>query len=360
MTKQLLELTNRFLSIRRSQRKTLVTLTVGLISAGKIGVAAIGRGIEGSALEKHKIKRVDRFLGNEKLNGAQVAKDLFKEVTAPYNFVFMSIDWTDCHDGVHQTLRAALITNSRALPIWSKTVRKDELTLNQNMIEDKFVEEIKELFASEKKIIILADRGFHRVGFLRKLEELRFEYIVRLPINVWLEHPHFRGVLGGLIVKWGILRDFRCGKLQKEEKYPVRVVAYFEKGQKEPWLLATNIRSWRPKKVIQGYGRRFEVEESIRDAKSWRFGFAMKGLKLSTPERWDRMFLVVSFAYIIMVLAGIWGEKKKIHRKLMANTSKRRTLALWRVGRYVLLKMKELKVTWERFFSFIPELLWTG
>jgi hypothetical protein len=39
-----------------------------------------------------------------------------------------------------------------------------------------------------------------------------------------------------------------------------------------------------------------------------------------------------------MVLAGQWGEERGYHRGMMANTVKRRTLGLWRVGREIINK----------------------
>ncbi|AEJ41896.1 hypothetical protein TPY_3744 [Sulfobacillus acidophilus TPY] len=61
--------------LRRSQAKTLLDLIIGLIRAERLGVASIGRGMSGPAAPKHCIKRVDRFLGNPRLNREAVAQD---------------------------------------------------------------------------------------------------------------------------------------------------------------------------------------------------------------------------------------------------------------------------------------------
>ena len=47
-------------------------------------------------------------------------------------------------------------------------------------------------------------------------------------------------------------------------------------------------------------------------------------------------FLVIACGYLFMVLAGQWGEERGYHRGMMANTVKRRTLGLWRVGREII------------------------
>lgn len=54
--------------IRKSQIKTLAALVFGLFEAKNISIAAIGRAMKNLVKPKHNIKRVDRFLGNERIN----------------------------------------------------------------------------------------------------------------------------------------------------------------------------------------------------------------------------------------------------------------------------------------------------
>ncbi len=325
----LIDLIKPFMNIRRSQIKTLLALVVGLIRGGTIGVAAIGRSMEGPALEKHRIKRVDRYLGNNNFDRVGAARDLIQKLCESYKRVFVSIDWTDGEDGVHTILEASLVTRSRAIPIWVKVAVKCDLQGRQNFLEEEFLEELTNLFPRNKEVVILADRGFHRVSFLKKLKQLGFRFIVRLPMNTWMDSPSFHGVLGDLVVKRGFFRDFGWIFLHKRERLKVRVVVCFDYEQEETWLLATNL-DLRFKAVIEAYGRRFEIEETNKDIKNERNGLKLRGLKLSSPERLERLLLVVSLAYVVMVLAGVYGERKRIHRRLMANTERNRTLALWR------------------------------
>jgi hypothetical protein len=352
----LAEFVKPFLKIRLSQFKTLIALCAGLIRGGQIGVAAIGRSMEGPAFEKHRIKRVDRFLGNEGFEREKVAKDVIQKLSEPYKRIFISIDWTDGEDGVHTILEASLATKSRGIPIWWKVVRKDELELRQNFYEERFVEELLGLLPEGKKVIILADRGFHRLAFLKKLSSLRVRFIVRLQRNIWMGSSKFTGVLTKLVLHRGEFKDFGWSLLQQEERFNIRVVACFDEAQKEPWILATNLDHCM-KFVVEAYGRRFEIEEMNKDIKNERTGLRLRGLKISRPERLERLLSVVSLAYAVMVLAGMYGEKKRIHRRLMANTKKSRTLALWRVGRYVL---NEMKLALENLMPLFPKLLFTG
>jgi hypothetical protein len=115
----------------------------------------------------------------------------------------------------------------------------------------------------------------------------------------------------------------------------VRVVACFDVKQKEPWLLATNLKDETFSRIIAWYGSRMEVDEFFRDLKNERNGFKLRGLALSSPGRYNRLLLLMAYAYFLLTLIGLWAEREGLHRRLMANTEKKRTLAPFRVGFYI-------------------------
>ncbi len=50
--------------MRRSRMKALAEITSAAMRMSGVGVLALGRAMEGPAKAKHRIKRVDHFLGN--------------------------------------------------------------------------------------------------------------------------------------------------------------------------------------------------------------------------------------------------------------------------------------------------------
>lgn len=352
--------TNLFVSwlggIRKSQVKTLAALTYGLVRSARVGVAAIGRSMAGPVAEKHRIKRVDRFLGNLGVKVVPLVRPLVRASMANRERVFLAIDWTDLHDQAHQVLVAGVVTRSRAIPVYWRTVSKGQLTLNQNRIEDRFVEELRKLVPRGVEVVVLADRGFGRVSFLQKLESLGFKYLIRVQNKVGVRGEVFTGTLGDLPVQRGVLLDLGKVKYQQQVGFPVRVVVRFDQGQEEPWLLATNLDE-SAERVAGWYGRRMEIEELFKDLKNERSGFRLRGLRLSSPGRYDRLLLVVAYAYFLLVVAGLWGEMHQVHRRLMANTEKKRTLGLWRVGHYV---FNNLSICLEQIMNGRPALAFSG
>lgn len=91
-----------------------------------------------------------------------------------------------------------------------------------------------------------------------------------------------------------------------------------------------------PAKVLgDWYGRRMEVEELFKDLKNERTGFRLRGLVLTSEARYSRLLLLVAYAYYLLTVLGHWAEERRLHRRFMANTEKKHTLGLWRVGHYI-------------------------
>lgn len=96
----------------------------------------------------------------------------------------------------------------------------------------------------------------------------------------------------------------------------------------EPWCLATN-RSDDADTIVRLYARRFDIEHTFRDQKDRRFGFGLYYCTVGTPERRDRLLLVLTFAAILATLLGAAGEQLQLDKQLHANTATKRTHSLF-------------------------------
>jgi len=86
------------------------------------------------------------------------------------------------------------------------------------------------------------------------------------------------------------------------------------------------------KSPIALYAKRWSIECGFRDTKDLRFGMGMGSLRVSTPERRDRLWLLNAFAVALLTLLGAAGEALGYDRHLKSNTAKRRTHSLFRQG----------------------------
>jgi Transposase DDE domain len=95
---------------------------------------------------------------------------------------------------------------------------------------------------------------------------------------------------------------------------------------KEAWCLATSHAEASAREIINYYAKRWTIEPGFRDTKDLRFGMGMGVLRISDPQRRDRLLLLNALAIVLLTLLGAAGESLK------SNTAKHRTHSLFRQG----------------------------
>ena len=105
-----------------------------------------------------------------------------------------------------------------------------------------------------------------------------------------------------------------------------------DKEMKEPWCLVASERKVATRTLIRYYAKRWGIETSFRDIKDMRFGMGLSAMRLSKPERTDRMLLLSALAIALLTLLGAAGECLGYDRWLKANTVKYRTHSWFRQG----------------------------
>src|SRR4051794_29097465 len=77
---------------------------------------------------------------------------------------------------------------------------------------------------------------------------------------------------------------------------------------KEAWCLATSNAAASSRQIIDLYSKRWSVEASFRDTKDLRFGLGLASVRISDPQRRDRLLLLNAFAVVLLTLLGAAGE----------------------------------------------------
>ena len=217
--------------------------------------------------------------------------------------------------------------------IWL-TVTKDSLKDNRNDYEDKVLHRLKEVLPEGLKVLIVADRGFGDHKLYEFLEqELGFDFVIRFRGNIHVTDAEGETRSAAEWVgKGGRSRTLRGARVTGRQCNVATVVCVQAKDMKEPWCLASNLTTASAGTLINYYAKRWGIEPSFRDTKDLRFGMGMNTVRLSSPERRDRLWLLNAFAVALLTLLGAAGESIGYDRHLKANTSKKRTHSLFRQG----------------------------
>ena len=101
---------------------------------------------------------------------------------------------------------------------------------------------------------------------------------------------------------------------------------------KEPWCLATSHNNESTKALLNKYAKRWGIECTFRDEKDPRFGMGMGQIRMRSPERRDRLWLLSALASALLTLLGAAGEALGFDKYLKTNTTKRRVHSLFTQG----------------------------
>jgi hypothetical protein len=112
----------------------------------------------------------------------------------------------------------------------------------------------------------------------------------------------------------------------------------YRQGAIDPWLLATSMPDADPAHVVSLYAKRMQIEETFRDTKNYRFGWALCFVKRSSPQRVAALLVLACLAMVVVTLIGMAAEDQGAHRAYQANTERRRVLSFFVLASAILRK----------------------
>jgi hypothetical protein len=276
----------------------------------------------------HRIKRLWRFIDNERLDARDVQLALVPHTIARLGcprLLGLAIDWTMFDAALpsgdrirYQVLRIAVSRKGRALPLLQLAYDRDNLpaTKSQNQLEQEALLSVVRALPAGVRPVVLADRGFRRAGFIGWLHKHNLDYVVRINKGSSLtEADGRRWKLGEEGLSFGQLRfceGVRYGLYHDRPRDLVINVALFwklsksrardprAKAPEEPWYLPTNLDS--AKSAVSWYWQRGWIEQSFRDSKS-RFG--LKGVRVGSPKRLSRLLMALTIALCWLTLMAL-------------------------------------------------------
>ncbi len=331
---------------RLSQQKTCAAVVAALCQAAQASSFAIAGQLScltdvqlGSALT-----RLYRFLRNTRFDNWLLTEQMLRLLGGRRGPLLLALDWT-CWQARFSVLTAAVCTGTRSIPVASSACVSRNLARSQNLFEETFLRLVVDrLRAAQVEAVWLCDRGFHRVGWLRRLIEMEQHFVVRLKRDVTVHLRDRVCLLKSLEVNEGERRDFGFILLRSDEAVRVRLIGVWAKGAKEVWWLATDLTN-RVSKIVAYYDRRMGIEEQFRDVKGSRFGVKLKWTQFTRAEFVERMYLLVGVALLLWTSVGSAVESEEPKVRLRSKTKGAR-LSLARIGSYYWQKMsKRLRLT---------------
>ena len=333
------------------RQNALLDSTVALVRGASLTLTSIGRHLPGHAQVKHKIKRVDRLLGNTSLHNdiPLIFNNIISLLTQRLSWCVIAVDWSGYPSQEYHVLRASLICDGRSIPLLSQIVPSAK---QQNaQVQKAFLNALHHAISPDKKVIIVTDAGFQNAWF-RHIRSLGWDFMGRVRGNIqlrlqekgeqWLRRQSLTAKRKPEYLGPGTLARAeyaQCdghfylhkkeAKGRKNKRGRCRISRYSQErdgrsSAKEPWLIFSSTDEFSPAKVMKLYSRRMQIEQNFRDEKSERFGFGLRASHSGSEGRILVLSLLATLATVVLWLIGYHAENKGLHLRYQANSIKSR------------------------------------
>jgi hypothetical protein len=315
---------------RVTRLRNLAWLIVGIYQSRSVQLNKVAGKIPGSAKLLSAVRRLSRWLDNPAVRVrewyAPVARGWLQFIADSVGEIRLIADGTKVGFG-HQLLIIAVAFRRRAIPIawtWVKGTPARSSAAKQLAL----LAHVRGLLPKGVPILLVGDSEFGAIEVLRQLETWKWKYVLRQPSNhrVKLAGQDYWQAFGNLVHQPGQSRWFGHTRLTAQFAYPVNLLAHWEKGEAEPWLLATNLST--RDLALRAYRRRMWIEEMFGDMK--KHGFDLESTHLRHFLRLSRLTLAVALLYIWLMSVGSRSIKQG-YRPLV-DRKERRDLSLFQIG----------------------------
>jgi hypothetical protein len=304
-------------------------LLVGLYESRSVHLSKVADKIPGTACLPSLTRRMRRLLDNPAIQVrdwyAPLAKAFVQRRAA--GEIRLIVDGSKVGFG-HQLLLVAIAYRRRAIPLawtWVKSSRGHSTVHKQQAL----LTYVHGLIPAKSRVLLVGDAEFGEVDVQKLLKKWRWRYVLRQKGRYLLQQQgqrHFQR-LDSLVQKPGQSQWLEACLLTAKYAYPANFLAYWKPGEKDPWLLATNLTG--PQATRQAYARRMWIEETFGDLKS--NGFDLESTHLRHFLRLSRLTLAVVLLYVWLVAFG--SRVIKAGQRYLVDRSDRRDHSIFRIGR---------------------------
>lgn len=348
-------------TMHKIRRHCFIAAIESAMSGGALSVTGLGRNINNKALEKHKIKRIDRLCSNVKFQREikSIYYCLCGLLIGRLHRPVIHIDWSDMDDRKgHFLMRASLGAQGRSLTLYEEV--HPLKTKEKPQTHHAFMTKLKSLLPKNTAPIIVTDAGF-RIPWFQLVSSLGWDYVGRVrnrthcqkftdifegnptdghwfPIKGLYQFAtqktkdlgrYWLGEKAQMMTRMVVLRRQPKGRMDKtvngERTRRSKQSRASAEREKESWLLATSLslQNASSKKIAQIYATRMQIEESFRDMKS---GLQMNSCGTRNMKRLEVLLIIAAVTQYLLYWLGLAVKEAKKHWQYQANSIRTRNV----------------------------------
>ncbi|RPJ37040.1 MAG: IS4 family transposase [Chloroflexi bacterium] len=317
----------------RARVNILVWLIVGIYASRSVQLGRIAAKIPGSACRTSVMRRLERLVNNKHLR----VREWYEPLIRPLLQAQAGREYRLVVDGSkvgpwHQLLLVGLAYRRRVIPLgwmWVRTPRHKGRSSAARQLA--LLGEVRCLLPPDAQVLLVGDQEFGAVEVLRQLDAWGWGYVLRQKSS-----QLFRATAQDPWQAFGTVIDqpgqtVWLGKVDytEQQAYRTNLLAVWQLGEKQPWLLATNLPTLQV--AVKAYRRRMWIDETFGDLKD--NGFDLEATRLQTIQHLQRLTLAVMLLYLDLLVSGARAIKDGLRH--LVDRADRRDLSLFRIGLYL-------------------------
>jgi len=314
---------------RITRLRNFAWLLAGLYQSKSIHQSKMAAKIPGKVVLASRTRRLSRLLDNPAIRVREwyhpLASGILRAIVA-VGEVRLIVDGSKVGFG-HQLLMVAVAYRKRTIPLvwtWVKGSRGHSSSLKQLAL----LAYVHSLLPPQAAVLLVGDSEFGAVEVQKQLEKWGWQYVLRQKGQYLVLAFGQRSArrLDSLVSKAGEMAWLPKSRFTQLHLWRINILAYWKPGEKEPWLLATNLPQ--PRLALQAYRRRMWIEEMFGDMKG--HGFDLESTHLRNFLRLSRLTLAVVLLYIWLLSFG--SRVIKNGQRRLVDRNDRRDYSLFRIG----------------------------
>jgi len=342
-------LENIFSYLRKTARKNLSLVIVCLIQSESCQTPHIIRKmcqILGTKYETNQMKLLRFFDSTEFMVDDKLWRCYIKmifQLLIERNYlkngsqIAINVDFTTITDRF-LILSASIPFFGRGIPLYfsMRNYPQKKRQINQALMERAFLRELWRLLPHENyTYVIVADRGFGNVRWMKDCLKFGFDYIVRTKENKYFQKVDEKGSKQKIKEVESATGGFPRIQLQSEE-FETRLVISELDESKERWSIFTSLENRSYTEIVKLYGKRFTIEKMFQDQKS--SGFQVEKLKISGYGSFKRALFCIYVAQGILMFVGDWLKKEAVEIQKKVCITRRDDISIFQISRRAIIE----------------------
>ena len=309
--------------------RNLTWLLVGIYLSRSVHLAQIASKIPGTATLVSLTRRLSRFLDG----GALRVRPLYEPIIRPLlarlahaGGLHLIIDGSKVGFH-HQLLMVSVAYRRRAIPVawtWVRSNRGHSST----PVQQALLSYVHTLVPAAANVDVTGDSEFGAIGLMSQLRTWGWHYALRQKPTHQVKTPPDSAWqrLSALVQQPQQCCWVTDAVLTATHQYVTHVLAYWAKGEADPWLIATDLPT--AQATRRAYARRMWTEELFGDLKG--HGFDLEATHLNDILKLSRLTLAVVLLYVWLVA---WGSHViKRGQRFLVDRADRRDLSIFQIG----------------------------